>query len=478
MHKAVAQAIADYNIIMIIGGMGEKHGNMTVQAVSAAIGFNTVEKNGELFPEGAEIFRNKEGYPSGCAIAQGNQCIIMLPEESAAFQFMLCYRVSPYLAEFIGAPCAVKTLRACKISKNEAQAALEEAKTFGAKVQIFEDEDEIAVQIYSRGMNVREAKEQANAAAKNIIGVLGDAVYAVDAENIGQALGQELRKKNLKIAFAVEGMQRVEIMRTALVNEYMESYLGASQGVERWQIPEKLLSRHGKNSEWTAAVLAGEVCKKSGVSIGAAVTTDFTRPQDGAFVAVCMGDNLWTEKVTAASDSREELVAAAGKRAASLAREVAAAYPQVFDGAVSLIAAVSGKSKFKTAKQGEKGEHKTNRFIPSKYDTAGERARKIIFLVCVLVFVSCMGYLGTKLFDSVNHRSLAASLQSLLDPSDAPADWEYLPEFYNLYQENNDFIGYIKIDDTNVEYPVVQTAKENGKGYAGQYYLRKDYYGN
>ena len=148
MHKAVAQAIADYNIIMIIGGMGEKHGNMTVQAVSAAIGFNTVEKNGELFPEGAEIFRNKEGYPSGCAIAQGNQCIIMLPEESAAFQFMLCYRVSPYLAEFIGAPCAVKTLRACKISKNEAQAALEEAKTFGAKVQIFEDEDEIAVQIW------------------------------------------------------------------------------------------------------------------------------------------------------------------------------------------------------------------------------------------------------------------------------------------------------------------------------------------
>ena len=219
MHKAVAQAIADYNIIMIIGGMGEKHGNMTVQAVSAAIGFNTVEKNGELFPEGAEIFRNKEGYPSGCAIAQGNQCIIMLPEESAAFQFMLCYRVSPYLAEFIGAPCAVKTLRACKISKNEAQAALEEAKTFGAKVQIFEDEDEIAVQIYSRGMNVREAKEQANAAAKHIIGALGDAVYAVDAENIGQALGQELRKKNLKIAFAVEGMQRVEIMRTALVNE-------------------------------------------------------------------------------------------------------------------------------------------------------------------------------------------------------------------------------------------------------------------
>ena len=89
VHRAVAQAIADYNIIMIIGGMGEKHANMTVQAVSAAIGFDTVEKDGELFPEGAEIFKSKEGHPSGCAIAQGNQCIIMLPGESAEFQFML-----------------------------------------------------------------------------------------------------------------------------------------------------------------------------------------------------------------------------------------------------------------------------------------------------------------------------------------------------------------------------------------------------
>ena len=106
VHRAVAQAIADYNIIMIIGGMGEKHANMTVQAVSAAIGFDTVEKDGELFPEGAEIFKSKEGHPSGCAIAQGNQCIIMLPGESAEFQFMLCYRVSPYLAEFLGAPCS------------------------------------------------------------------------------------------------------------------------------------------------------------------------------------------------------------------------------------------------------------------------------------------------------------------------------------------------------------------------------------
>ena len=85
IHKAVAQAIADYNVIMIIGGMGEGENNITPAAVAAAVGFPTVSKDAEVFPEGAETFRNKKGKPSGCAIAQGNQCIIMLPGDKESF---------------------------------------------------------------------------------------------------------------------------------------------------------------------------------------------------------------------------------------------------------------------------------------------------------------------------------------------------------------------------------------------------------
>ena len=33
IHKAVAEAIADYNVIMVIGGIGEENENMTVSAV-------------------------------------------------------------------------------------------------------------------------------------------------------------------------------------------------------------------------------------------------------------------------------------------------------------------------------------------------------------------------------------------------------------------------------------------------------------
>ena len=39
-----------------------------------------------------------------------------------------------------------------------------------------------------------------------------------------------------------------------------------------------------------------------------------------------------------------------------------------------------------------------------------------------------------------------------------------------LYKENNDLIGWINIEDTNIDYPVMQTKNNE------EYYLRKNFY--
>lgn len=46
-----------------------------------------------------------------------------------------------------------------------------------------------------------------------------------------------------------------------------------------------------------------------------------------------------------------------------------------------------------------------------------------------------------------------------------------LPEYQDLYDINNYLIGWLKIDGTNVDYPVVQTPEDENM------YLRKDFYG-
>lgn len=48
---------------------------------------------------------------------------------------------------------------------------------------------------------------------------------------------------------------------------------------------------------------------------------------------------------------------------------------------------------------------------------------------------------------------------------------EVLPEYQSLYKQNNDMIGWLKIEDTKIDYPVMQTPEDEG------YYLDYDFYG-
>lgn len=48
---------------------------------------------------------------------------------------------------------------------------------------------------------------------------------------------------------------------------------------------------------------------------------------------------------------------------------------------------------------------------------------------------------------------------------------EMLPEYRELYEKNQDVIGWLSIDDTNIDYPVMQTMEDEC------HYLRLDFYG-
>ena len=39
-------------------------------------------------------------------------------------------------------------------------------------------------------------------------------------------------------------------------------------------------------------------------------------------------------------------------------------------------------------------------------------------------------------------------------------DKDYLAEYLELYRQNEDMVGWIKVEDTNINYPVVQSVNE------------------
>lgn len=98
----------------------------------------------------------------------------------------------------------------------------------------------------------------------------------------------------------------------------------------------------------------------------------------------------------------------------------------------------------------------------------------ILILFFALLFVISLCFLGYEKINQFHSRQLYQDLQSsFMKPAEKKLskDEMRLQSYAQLKQENPDMIGWLYIEDTNINYPVMQREDEN------EYYLRKDFYG-
>ncbi len=108
-----------------------------------------------------------------------------------------------------------------------------------------------------------------------------------------------------------------------------------------------------------------------------------------------------------------------------------------------------------------------------------EKRRKLLVILCGVVAVGCFGYFGVYSFFSdrtqMDYEELASlkgnyALAGVPTPvtihytEEEDVELTVLPEYETLYNKNKKLIGWLKIDDTNIDYPVMQTANN-------EYYL-------
>ena len=109
-----------------------------------------------------------------------------------------------------------------------------------------------------------------------------------------------------------------------------------------------------------------------------------------------------------------------------------------------------------------------------------ERRRRLMIAACSMVALCCLGYFGLYSYydyrTEQNYRKMSMMKESaaagMTEPVLAPASTpppplymldgepeprEVLEEYKNLLIKNKKLIGWIKIDDTNIDYPVMQT---------------------
>lgn len=112
----------------------------------------------------------------------------------------------------------------------------------------------------------------------------------------------------------------------------------------------------------------------------------------------------------------------------------------------------------------------------------------ILMVLFLLMAIGCGGYLAYYYYSNNKSESAIDGLrEQIVDinvteeekntKNDGPVlvdvgGVKIQKKFERLYSDNHDFVGWIKINDTNVDYPVMYTPNDNENG---EYYIHRDY---
>ena len=117
-------------------------------------------------------------------------------------------------------------------------------------------------------------------------------------------------------------------------------------------------------------------------------------------------------------------------------------------------------------------------FIPWKGDPAKEIIRKIIFLTALITLIAMLFQIVPYFVEPMINDKITSEVRNEYIPKDENAPYSspnINPRFAALYERNNDIVGWIEIDGTNINYPVVQKLGDTGEE---DYYLRRDFDGD
>ena len=172
-----------------------------------------------------------------------------------------------------------------------------------------------------------------------------------------------------------------------------------------------------------------------------------------------------TDDIDTVATEKDNTTDIANAADAAIANAVVAADPAVAAAAVAVTAATETPAVAETTKTAEAPAKKDGFFIrilkffiPWKGDPAKELFRKLVFLVALVVFIGAFSYLAVYLNDRLKYEASINYAEELVNQNDTTVGTDQIMNKYrDLYNDNNDFCGWISIPNTNVDGAVYQT---------------------
>ncbi len=523
LERMFASALDRSEVVVILGGLGTQKDDITKDCICQTLGLSLelneeilsrvkayVDRVGEsmnetyvhqaMFPRHAVIFKNQIGVSCGFAIKGTNKLILLLPSDPEELSEMFEQEVLPFLEQNTSDVTANHVIRTAGVSVSEVQQKLGALTgMMNPIIEVVEKDGEVQVCVHAKANTRHHAENACASAVKQIIQLLGDCVYGQDEENIECVVCRKLDDAQKTVALCELGSANA-IAKRLLSNKSGTSVIidsGMSEPLS--YLPQKITDKYSPVSKEAAAYLAKAASDLTQSTFGLAFVSPTQKaismsnktPKNVVWAAVYGEGKVWLQEFPATAES----ITLAGSWAFNQMRlcmdGAESAMLQAYDISHTGVLkepknrgaqAENGQNQEESKKDQKKKEKNTagktpwykkilGYCIPSKNDSIGEIIRKVFFSLGTLICIGCLIFIAVHYISYFNSQKQNESLKDLLTQSTSiPKDYpeNYLEKFAGLYKINKDVAGWLEIENTGIDYPVV-------KGEDNTTYLEKNF---
>ena len=352
------------DLLVFTGGLGPTADDLTKETVAACYGDTLVFDESEwekitgyfarsgrvttpnnrkqaMVPVKGHKIINHHGTAPGAWFEQEGRCAVLMPGVPSEMKAMWNESVRPLLMKRQNCTLHSVTLRVLGGESNleyQVRDLLENANPTAA---VYAKTAEVVIRITAKAASEDEARRMCSDYAKHFYDILGDCVYAMDADSLEEVVVKELAARGLTVATAESctgGMlsQRITAVPGAsevfaygactYANDIKEKMLG---------VRHETLEAYGAVSPETAAEMARGVREAAGADLGVGVT-GIAGPGGGTpekpvglvYLAACNADTVYVQKLVITGRTREVVRLSSTQHALEMVRRLALGLPQ------------------------------------------------------------------------------------------------------------------------------------------------------
>ena len=117
----------------------------------------------------------------------------------------------------------------------------------------------------------------------------------------------------------------------------------------------------------------------------------------------------------------------------------------------------TSKSSTTKSAQGKSAQGKSTGRKKGKKKPAADMVRKVILVLCVIIFAASATYIGDYVYQSIKNRNEVDRINSLFDQNGLLDENGINTSFYELLNKNPETVGWLKVPNTQTHNPVVKT---------------------